>query len=311
MQARCPHCQNIFPTARGGIQFCPSCGKQINVPLPPGMSPGGEPSPGAGESAGAPTDSWGQVTGSTPAWGTPADVGAGTGGAPPPPNPVDGSVRQPTPWELRKTPATYFQTWKGALGSDRFWSSVKPDGSAWDAFSFAWLTAVVSGVLSIPFTLLQRRGMDQDIGDALRDVPAQYRDAAEQIARTLLDSSPLLALASAVIAGPIAIIISAAMFHLALMLLNSARNGFTATLRAVCYAYAPLLLSFVPVIGIFLWLYWLGLSVWGASRTQQASTGHVIGAVALATTAFCCCLLPLFSVGISVLLTAVGMAGAR
>ena len=31
MQARCPSCENLFTTDRLGLQFCPSCGRQVSV----------------------------------------------------------------------------------------------------------------------------------------------------------------------------------------------------------------------------------------------------------------------------------------
>src|SRR5437867_4209924 len=48
MQARCPHCKRVFATEQPGIQPCPECGKQINVPGPPSAE-AGFTAPGSGD----------------------------------------------------------------------------------------------------------------------------------------------------------------------------------------------------------------------------------------------------------------------
>lgn len=299
MQARCPHCQNIFPTTRGGLQYCPSCGKQINVPLPPGMGP----------DASASGDPAGPVTGSTPAWGN------APGGAPgplPPGEPMGAAAWQPTPWELRKTPAAFFETWKGAMGSDRFWSQVRPQGSLWDALSFAWIIAVVSALLSWPFAMLRRSSMDpEEMERALEEVPQEYRELAERLIETFTHLTPLYLVLAALIFTPILLVMTSALFHLALMVVGAATQGFTATLRAVCYGYAPMLFSFIPLVEIFTWLYWMVLSVWGATRLQQTTPSRSIGALAISVLFSCCCLLPLVAAVIAmVMAAAAGVAGA-
>src|SRR5437016_86508 len=141
MQARCPHCSSVFPVSSPGIQFCPTCGKQIKVPAPT-----------SGESAGVQEPAL--VTGSTPVPGSVAVPPSNL----PPPSPVAPSLRQPTPWERRRELGFfrgYFETWKGAMASDAFWSSVKPDGPVKDALLYAWLTVAVQVVLLAPIQLLQ------------------------------------------------------------------------------------------------------------------------------------------------------------
>ncbi len=90
MQARCPHCAQVFPTDRPGLQHCPSCGQQINVP-PQGPS-------------------------SVPPSGLPPQASP----------PVQ---REDTPWERRAELGLmqgFWQTWKRSmLSPDAFWSSVR------------------------------------------------------------------------------------------------------------------------------------------------------------------------------------------
>jgi|GEM_PF-310683 len=139
MQARCPHCSAVFESNRSGLQFCPHCGQQIQVPEPgPGERPaspasappsgaepwtpggyGGSRPPGSFASpSGAPPS--GGPAGSPPGPGFGSSSGGGYGsppgggyggppgggfGAPPsgPGEPPGGApIRQPTPWERRK-----------------------------------------------------------------------------------------------------------------------------------------------------------------------------------------------------------------
>ncbi len=39
MDARCPRCSTVFTTDRSGIQFCPNCGQQVDVPDPHARPP--------------------------------------------------------------------------------------------------------------------------------------------------------------------------------------------------------------------------------------------------------------------------------
>src|SRR5256885_2442035 len=61
MQVACPHCTKTFEPERPGIQFCPHCGGQLDVPL--GSVGGGAPpmgsilpgsTPGSGGAGGSP-----------------------------------------------------------------------------------------------------------------------------------------------------------------------------------------------------------------------------------------------------------------
>lgn len=292
MQARCPHCQNIFPTDRGGIQFCPSCGKQINVPLPPGMAPppGAEPPAGSG-GTGAPQDPWGPVTGSTPAWGhrAPSDAAGGL----PPGVPPDGTVRQPTPWELNKTPVAFFQTWKGAMGSDRFWSSVQPNGSLGSALTFAWICAALSALVTLPFQFAFPQRVETD-AQSMEDLPREVQRAIEQMTSMLADQSPLFTFIGGVLLTPFVLIAVAAVIHLVCLVMRAGKNGFVATARAVCYGYAPLLLGlgFVPLLPVFAVLYWMVLSGWGIARLQDTTIGHGAGVIVVTSLIVCCCVCP-------------------
>jgi hypothetical protein len=87
MDARCPRCSTVFTTDRSGIQFCPNCGQQVDVP-----DPHARPTP----------DSWGQPPGGG---GSGGGGGFGAGrftGEPPPGGGAFPGQRELTPWERRK-----------------------------------------------------------------------------------------------------------------------------------------------------------------------------------------------------------------
>jgi hypothetical protein len=97
MQARCPRCASVFNTDRSGLQFCPNCGQQVDVPSFPGAPTEG----GAG---------WGGPSGP----GGPGSQGPGA------------ALREDTPWERRATVGWVkglFETWKRTvLTPQAFWA---------------------------------------------------------------------------------------------------------------------------------------------------------------------------------------------
>src|SRR4051794_33983616 len=115
MQARCPHCRNVFSTERSGVQFCPSCGNQVDVP----------------------------------------EVAAGGPGVPPPPPMGEPQIPGfgETPWERRAELGFFpalLQTWKETMFQPQaFWRQVKPNGPFGDALIYAWIIHIVASVLAI------------------------------------------------------------------------------------------------------------------------------------------------------------------
>ncbi|HSP18892.1 MAG TPA: hypothetical protein VLQ79_05230, partial [Myxococcaceae bacterium] len=115
MEARCPRCSSVFTTDRSGIQFCPSCGQQVDVPEPAQARP-------------PPSDSWGQPPGGTGGGGF--GQGRFTGGSPPGDGAPPGG-RVLTPWERRKELGVvqgFIETWKrSVLSPQAFFPTVRPD----------------------------------------------------------------------------------------------------------------------------------------------------------------------------------------
>src|SRR5262249_38978475 len=114
MDARCPRCSTVFTTDGRGIQFCPNCGQQVDVPEPPQASGGG----------------WGQSPGPGPGGGGGFGGGRFTGEPPPGGTPFPGQ-RELTPWERRKELGLVkgvIETWKrSVLSPQAFFPTVRPD----------------------------------------------------------------------------------------------------------------------------------------------------------------------------------------
>jgi len=278
MQARCPHCSNVFNTERAGIQFCPNCGQQINVPDPAGGPPP-PPPPGAPGAPGAPG-----------------------------PGPLN---RGPVPWEERAQRGlfgAFFENWKMVfMQPEQFWSRMRPDGSLGDALFFGWICYAITGILNIPIQLVSaaiNRGQMDEIMSRLKDLPPEARKLAQQYVTILLGGGAVGAVIGQIILYPVLLIVASAVLHLCCLITGASKNGFNATARVVGYSYAPYILGWIPCCGgLIALIYTIVLQAWGIARAQDTTTGRAVMAVLLPIIAFCCCL-----VGFVVLFSA--MAGA-
>ncbi|MDQ3262534.1 MAG: YIP1 family protein [Myxococcota bacterium] len=292
MRARCPHCTTVFTTDRGGIQFCPSCGKQINVPAPAATPPGDQPpaagaQPGGGDAwgAGLPPPPSGSASEAGFSGGIPPRPGGGYGGgAFPPDEPLD----QPTPWEDRRRLGllkAYGLTVKEVmLAPDKFWSQLSPTRKWVDALLFAWLALGIGSLLSLPLTLLQM-GLQRDSA-GLEAMPEEVRAVFEAFTQPASIVGWTL---GSLLLYPLLFVIGAGIFHLLCLLFGAGKNGFGATARAVGYSTAPLLLAGVPCLNVVAFLYFYVLLVWGTSRVQRTDWWRPLAALLLPLVVLCCC----------------------
>lgn len=316
MQARCPYCSSVFTTDRTGVQFCPSCGKQLNVPAPPPAAGGPEtpaqgpgtnggttgtvpPPPPAGSSFPAPGTPFGTSSAGAPPPPAPPQPGSAWGAPPPPPQhwggpsspgaPAAGFDPQPTDWERRAELgvfAGFFGTLKKSLFSpDPFWRSVRPDGSLWDALSYAWINNAIYALLAMPIAALQMR---MSMGDLPRDTPQAEEVARFFAAFMTVQNMAVLGVVLAVLA-PVLVLINSAVFHLALLMVGGAKSGFGATVRALSYGSGPWLLSWVPCLNFFAALYGLVLQIWGLVRLHRTDVWRpIVGLLLLSVILGCC-----------------------
>ena len=285
MQARCPHCSTVFNTERAGIQFCPNCGQQINVPDPAGGPP---PPPGAPGFTGSP--------------GAPGGPGA------PGPNAL---ARSAVPWEERGQRGifgAFFENVKMVLTQpEQFWSRMRPDGALSDGLFFAWICFAINGLLNIPMQLLStalNRGQMDEFMKATRDLPPEARRFVQQYMGFILGGGTIGVVIGQIIVYPVMMIISAAILHLFAMIFGVSKNGFNATARVVGYAQAPYVLGWIPCCGGLVAAIWtIVMQCWGLARAQESTTGRAVLAVLAPIVLLCCC------VGGGIALVA-GMAGA-
>lgn len=263
MQARCPRCASVFTTDRSGLQFCPNCGQQVDVPSFPGAPPEGA---GAG---------WGGPSG-------PAGPGSfGPGSA----------IREDTPWERRATVGWFtgfFETWKRTLFSPQlFWASVKPNGSWTDALLYGWIVLALGFLLSLPFDALNlgTSGV-QSMLDQMGKLPPGTRDAIRRYATGAIGFRFLFS----ILLYPMWLIIGAAIQHLFCMLFGVAKNGYFATLRVIAYASATSVIGLIPCIGVLASLYYVVLVILGLSSVQESSLGRAAAAVLFPMVLVCCCI---------------------
>jgi len=94
---------------------------------------------------------------------------------------------------------------------------------------------------------------------------------------------------------PLVILIGSGLTHLFLLLLGGGPAGYAGTLKAGCYAGAPLFLSVVPICGSIVALFWgIGITVIGLSVVHRISIAKAIVALLLPFLVCCACLTPVF-----------------
>lgn len=291
MDARCPRCSTVFTTDRSGIQFCPNCGQQVDVPEPPQAS-------GAG---------WGQSPGPGPGGGGGFGAGRFTGEPPPGGGPLPGH-RELTPWERRKELGLvqgFFETWKRSMFSpQQFFPTVRPDVPWSEALFYAWIIHGITVVLGLPFIGLGlfRPSLPSNFGGDTAQMETMMRAMSGGVGVAWALGTLLL--------YPLVVLAVAGIVHLCAMLFG-AKNGYGATVRALCYAQGPNLFGIIPCVGFLAWIYGVVLDIFGISSLQETSTGKAAGIVLLPIVfVFCCCGLLAFFFAAAIAGLVSGMAGS-
>jgi len=260
MEARCPRCSTVFTTDRSGIQFCPNCGQQVDVPDPYARP--------------AVPDTWGQ----------PPAGGPRFAGEPPPGGGPAPGLRELTPWERRREIGLvrgFVETWKrSVLSPHTFFPTVRPDVPWSEALFYAWIIHAITVAIGLPF-----------VGLGLFRPPSNFGSdpQMENAMRALSGGVGIGSLLVSVLVYPLFVLAGAGVLHLVAMLFGAARNGYGATVRAICYAAGPNLLGIVPCFGFLASLYSLVLAIFGISSLQETSMGKAAGIVLLPFVLLVCC----------------------
>ncbi len=250
MLARCSRCTQTFQTDRYGEQHCPFCGATVAIAAPAEAAP--PPRPEAAPAAGA------------AAHAAPLDEPRGQGG-----------------WL-----SALVKTWRqSVLAPQSFFPGLR-SGPAWGgALAFAAVILIVAGPFVGLNTALQLFLQFSSLGTQTPELA--------HVSHVVTSSAPLLFIGLALfmpIAGLVNILMSAGLYHLALMIVGGAKGGFSATLRAVGYSYGPYVFGVVPFCGSTVSGFWmLGLLVYALAQLHRISIGRAIGAFAVMLTVRCCC----------------------
>jgi len=255
MQIHCPHCGHTFESTGQEFHFCPDCGRRVKE-NPSTSSAAGASSPGPD--------------------GSPYNAAAP-------------AREEPTPWERRKELGLlqgYWQTWtKVVLSPAKFWASVSPQGPLQDALFFSWITSAISSLMSLPFLFLQD---PEGIRRGLQMLPLSAE--AQRMAMIVLSGNGRTVLVlTGLVLYPLGFIINTAIIHLFALLFGASKNGFTATARAAAYSAAPMLLGWLPCVGVAAGLYVVVLYIWGLGALQRTSTGRAGAAVLSPIGVVLCC----------------------
>jgi hypothetical protein len=118
-------------------------------------------------------------------------------------------------------------------------------------------------------------------------------------------------LLSSLLIYPLVLLAGAGIIHLVAMLFGAARNGYGATVRAMCYAAGPNLFGIVPCFGIVASIYTVVLSIFGIASLQQTSMGKAAGIVLLPILLLICCCGLLASVLVAGIAGLMGSSGTQ
>lgn len=293
MQARCPYCQSIFEASAPGVQQCPRCQAQVNVPAAAPSAP----QVGAASCAQHPDrvalatcERCGNfmcaecnLSGQSRLCPRCREVQGGT------------TVREPTSWERRSELGFFkalFETWKKTiLEPEKFWAALQPRASVGDALLYGWLLSAVSGVMGFLMAIANIGGQKEQIEQVLsqmKNVPEEL----ERFFRMFTESSvPIYAalFLGGVLLYPLSFVISSVLLHLGCLVFGAAKNGFAATARIVGYSSAPAVFSWVPMLGAFMAIYVMVLQGWGVARAQESTVARAVGAVLFIPVLAMCC----------------------
>lgn len=296
MPVSCPHCAQPFEPERSGIQFCPRCGGQLEVPAsavsaspPPSVTPGGAPNrPGTASEIDA--SGAAGTTGGTPGWRGPSNLPPPAPGAPPSP---DAPV---VPWERRTAlgffPALFATVKESLFSPQPFWLSVRADGPMSDALWYGWLVAAVAVVLRVPFAFADRNAMagvlEQLRNGGTSGLPPETQEMMAKWVEMLGMGGVGMNFAGAVMA-PLSLVIAAAVLHLCGLITGAASKGFGATFRIVCYASTPTLFAVHSCTGALAGIYQLVLVVMGIRIVHGTTAGKSVATVLLPALVLCAC----------------------
>lgn len=138
---------------------------------------------------------------------------------------------------------------------------------------------------------------DWILGDPMDELLSRFSQAETP------DIPRFAAFLIAVIGSPLfaglAVIFSAALYHLFLLILGGSGGGFGATFRVTCYSMAGNVWIFLPFVGSLVAGVWIAVAaVFGLAAVHRIGFGKAIAAVVLPVALCCICCLPFLIFGL-------------
>ena len=225
---------------------------------------------------------------------------------PPPPDFIPGGSKKTIPFADSSLPFfdRLFSTIKLALFSPKeFFSDYDFKAQIGSGILFAVIMGFVSGVFNFVYNLVFRSSLYSMLA-RWGNIPAKEVQLQGMFA--------MFGGIMGIILMPIMIVVSlfimGGIYHLLLMVVNSAKNGFEATINVVSYTSAVLLFSIVPFCGgLIAWIYRIILNIMGLAEVHETTTGKASFAVLLPYLFCCLC----FVIYIVAIVGIVGIAAAN
>ena len=185
-------------------------------------------------------------------------------------------LRGGAPWENRSGLGLWqaiYQTIRRVLFSpDSYFRMLTFRGGLREPLAFGLLTGSVGCMLSVFWQVLMFSGGLLSIGDAITG----------QFTFGLIFLVAIIFIPIAVILG---MLVSSAIWHLFLLLLGGANNGFEATFRVICYSQAAQVWGLIPFVGGWVSLIWqLIVQIIGLKEIHETSYLKVLFAFLIPVT---------------------------
>lgn len=248
--SQCPKCGALLPSS--GDRFCANCGADVGAATtPPPLPP--------------PTFARANAPGS----GAPE---AGTG----------------TPWDRRDqigyVPAAFDTIKAVLLTPTEFFRAMPKTGGIGAPLAYGVIVGYVGLLVAAMYNLMTQTL----IGSAFRDL----QDTPLARIAPYLEGG--VGLVGQVIFGPvwllIGLFIGAGIYHVVLMILGQARQGFETTLRVVCFSQSAAVLQVIPFCGGLIMAVWMIVAnIIGLAEAHGIGRGSAAIAVLAPIVLMCCC----------------------
>ncbi len=304
MRARCYRCQATFDTDRFGVQTCPNCGGEVYLPEPsaapsaapappptePGHAAGPSASPGvppqAGPGAPYPGSPYAGAGGSPAAgWGAPPPPPhTGWGWGPVAPGAVPPVVEQAAPFvdrAQRGWVSTFIETWRlAALEPVRFFRQVRVDQTR-SAVLFGVIALTIGNWVSLVFSYVTASATMGFFAQITRRMSGRIDTSPLlQIVQGFTIGSFLAQLVATPIIALVGLYLTAAVFHVLLLVVRGAPRRFDATLTVVGYASGIFLIRAVPACGgLIAGVWFMVATIHGLAEAQRCGSAKSAFAV--------------------------------